>query len=428
MHTLLTPVVVMAMGVTAWSHALWAQETGPLTLTRRQAIDMALAHNPALAAQHEQIAEAHGLAVQGAAFPDPNFSADVNGQPSATKPGTYTGSDVGVDLTVPFPTKFLFARRVGQAGVDAARFAYLGLRQQTASATAQAYDAVLVALQHRSDLEGARHLAQDFLDRTQIRFTQGAVPKLDVIRAKVDVASAQNALLAASRDVSNARATLNRLLGRTLGAPITLVDSLAIPDAIPGLDTLLVVAQTERPELRRLASQRRGARAQATLASEYWLPDVDVSLQKNVAQGSPNTYTTGIAFSVPLFFWNHQRGEVAQASHYERELDATYRDLQAQIDQDVRTTYATASTALEQARYLDSELVPEAREAYRIAATSYALGGASALEVLDARRTLIQAESDYADALGSANDARADLERAVGTSLDSLFAGAHDAD
>jgi outer membrane protein TolC len=42
--------------------------------------------------------------------------------------------------------------------------------------------------------------------------------------------------------------------------------------------------------------------------------------------------------------------------------------------------------------------------------------------VLDARRTLLDAEGQYAAALGAANDARADLERAVGLSLESAGA------
>ncbi len=67
--------------------------------------------------------------------------------------------------------------------------------------------------------------------------------------------------------------------------------------------------------------------------------------------------------------------------------------------------------------YLRDELLPEAREAYRIASTSYGLGGSSALEVLDAQRTLLDVESQYTDALGASNDARAQLELAVGAPL-----------
>jgi cobalt-zinc-cadmium efflux system outer membrane protein len=114
---------------------------------------------------------------------------------------------------------------------------------------------------------------------------------------------------------------------------------------------------------------------------------------------------------------------VAESRHHERELDAAYADLEAQVEQDVRVTYATAATALAQAIYLRDQLLPEARRAYDIALTSYGLGGSSALDVLDARRTLLDAESQYADALGAANDARADLERAVAGPFDAASAG-----
>ena len=80
----------------------------------------------------------------------------------------------------------------------------------------------------------------------------------------------------------------------------------------------------------------------------------------------------------------------------------------------------SSNTALQQARYLRDELLPEARQAYDIASTSYRLGGSSALEVLDARRTLLDAASQYTDALGALDDAMAQLELAIGAPLDSV--------
>ena len=54
---------------------------------------------------------------------------------------------------------------------------------------------------------------------------------------------------------------------------------------------------------------------------------------------------------------------------------------------------------------------------FQTAFNSYSLGGSSSLELLDAKATLLSAESQYTDALGAANDALADLERAVGAPL-----------
>jgi len=390
-----------------------------LVLTRRGAVDTALARNPSLTVAREQVEQARARGVQATAFPDPS----VSGLTTLSGPESNTGTDLGVSLTVPFPQKFHLKRNVSRGDIQAAEFGYVQLRQLTASQTVQAYDALLVALKHQADLSEGKTLAQDFLRKTEARFEGGTAARLDVLKAKVDAAAAENALIANERDITNARADLNRLLGRALGAMVVAADSLEVPPDLPALDPLIATGGTSRPELRGLSSQQAGARAATTLASQYWLPDLSIGFDKTIFPENSIAYSGSIGFTVPLFFWNHQRGEVAESHHRERELEAAYRDLAAQVEQEVRTTYATAATALRQAQYLRDDLLPEARRAYTIALTSYGLGGSSALDVLDARRTLLDAESQLADALGAANDARADLERAVGAPLDSASAG-----
>ncbi len=94
------------------------------------------------------------------------------------------------------------------------------------------------------------------------------------------------------------------------------------------------------------------------------------------------------------------------------------------MGQDVRAAWATADAALRQAVFIRDQLLPAARDAYRIASASYGLGGLSALEVNAARAALVSAESQYTDALAAANSARADLERAVATPLATFGTGA----
>ncbi|HEY6785315.1 MAG TPA: TolC family protein, partial [Gemmatimonadales bacterium] len=214
-----------------------------LTLTRRQAVDTALAHNPQLTVAREQLAQARAQATETAAFPDPTLNGDLNGQKSVTGFKTNTGSDIGVGLTLPFPTKFVLLNKVGNANVDAVAFNYDQLRQQTASQTAQAYDALIVALRHRADLQLGDSLARDFLKKTQVRFDAGTAARLDVLKAQVDLGQAENDLLANARDLVNARAALNRLLGRPLGFGVEAAESLSVPPALPAVDSLISLAQ-----------------------------------------------------------------------------------------------------------------------------------------------------------------------------------------
>jgi len=388
-----------------------------LRLSRRQAIDEALAKNPGLLASREQVEQARAQVAVARAFPDPTFAADVAGQTHAFNPGSGNASDVGLGLTFPFPGKIRLRGEVATAALKAAEFTLAQLRQQVASQTAQAYDAILVALRHGDDLRQSKELALDFLAKTKARFLAGTVPKVDVVKAQVDVSQADNDLIADERSLLTAQASLNRLLGRAGGAPIETTDSLEVPASIEDLQKLEKLALASRPEIQSLEIQRQGARAATRLAHQYWLPDVNLTLTRNAMDGSPTTYTTGIGFGFPIFLGQHRQGEVAAAIHREEELAANAVDITAQVSLDVRTAYATASTSLRQAIFIRDELLPEAREVYRVASVSYGLGGSSALDLLDAKRTLLDAEKQYVDALGAANDAQAALELAVGAPL-----------
>jgi cobalt-zinc-cadmium efflux system outer membrane protein len=394
-----------------------AETPATIRLTRQQAIDTARAQNPALEAMREQVEQARARVSEATALPDPTFEATLEEEKGFLSPGTAASKDLGLGLTVPFPTKLKLGGDVARSDWRATELSVHLLRQEIAAEASQAYDALLVAVRHREDLTQARALAQDFLTKTEARLRAGTVPRLDVVKAKVDLAQAENGLIANERALATSRAALNRVLGRAPGAPVEAADSLDVPPPLPDLEVLIHTAASARPEAQIVSEQQRGARAATRLAKQFWFPDLALTLSRNYTAGDPDAYSTVVSATLPLFFWQHRKGEVAEAQHRELELQATQRDVLAQVELDVRAAYAAADTAQRQALYLRDELLPEAQEAYRIAATSYGLGGASALALLDAKRTLLDAQNQLAEALGAANDARADLERAVGEEL-----------
>ncbi|HET8833647.1 MAG TPA: TolC family protein [Gemmatimonadales bacterium] len=400
-----------------------ASDHAPLCLTRRQAVAQALARNPQLEVAAEQVAQARARKTQATAIPDPQFEAAFVQSPGLFGAGGGTERSVTATVTIPFIDKFRLQGRVGTADVRSAGFAAALARQQITAQTTETYDSLLASLRRQRDLREARALAQDFVRRAQARFNAGTTPKLDLIRAQTELARAENDLIANDRDVANARAALNRLVGRPLGAPIAAADSLEVPPAPPDLDRLLAAALASRPELADLKSQQEGARAATGLARESWLPDFTIGVTRDYADPGPGVLFTGVSLPIPLLYWQHTHGEIGEARHRELELAASYRDLESQVGQDLRASHAAAGAALRQAVYIRDQLLPLARQAYRIASVSYGLGGLSALELLDARRDLLDAESQYTDALAAANDTRAELERAAATPLDSLETG-----
>jgi cobalt-zinc-cadmium efflux system outer membrane protein len=382
---------------------------------------MALANNPQLEIARQQTNQLRAARVVATAIPDPLVTASLDNQSGLFRSSSGGEKNVGAELSIPFPDKFRLQNKVATGDVKASDALYRALRTQISAQTAASYDSLLLALRRRADIAVSKQLAEDFLKRTQARFEGGMVPRLDVMKAKVDVAQATNDLIAADRDISTAQASLNRLAGRPLSLPILPTDSLGVPPDLASLDDLEMIALQSRYELESIAAQRKGAGAATSLAKEFWLPDITLGVSRDVSPGTPPAaFSTGLAFPFPVLFWQHSKGEIAQSQYRERELAATERDLRAAIGEDVRTAYATASAALLQARYIRDELLPAAQEAYRSVNAAYQIGGTSALEVIEARRTLLDAQAQLTEALAEANTSRSDLERAVGAPLTTI--------
>jgi cobalt-zinc-cadmium efflux system outer membrane protein len=397
-----------------------------LVISRRQAIALAMRANPQMDVAREQTLQARAQRIEGISIADPVLTGSLDSLTGLRHLGAAPQRPIALSAGLPFPDKLRLRNSVGVANIQAFESAQLLVQQQLAAQAGRAYDSVLVVRLHQRDLLQSRELAAEFLKRTEARFNAGSVPRLDVIKAQVDLAQADNDLIGNRRDLANADAALNRVLGRPLGSSIAPSDSLTVPDGLPGLDAVEEIALRVRPELRAVEAQQRGAHSNSALVREQaFLPDVTVGAGRDEAVPSGFVLTLGFSLPIPLMFWQHTHGEFAETYHRERELAASYRDVRAAVAQDVRTSWATADAALRQVVFLRDQLLPAAREAYRISSVSYALGGLSALEVLDARRTLLSAQSQYADALAAANSSRSDLERAAGAPLSTLNTGAN---
>jgi outer membrane protein TolC len=405
---------------------LAASAADTLRLTRRQAIARALIANPQLDIAREQTEQVRAQRITGISLPDPSLSASWDSLPGPFRLGGASSRMTSLGFVLPFPDKLRLRNTIGVSNLRSSEQQYRLAQQQISAQAGRSYDSVLVTRMHRRDLTEARVLAADFLKRTEARFNAGTVARLDVIKAQVELAQADNDLIANTRDVANAEAALNRVLGRPLALPVEPLDSLTAPPPLPDLSVIEEAALVERPELRALDAQQRAAKANSTLVKEQSiLPDIFINATRDAMLPSAGTwYTAGLSMSLPIFFWQHARGDFAETHHRELELAATMRDTRAAVGQDVRASFATADAAQRQVAFLRDHLLPSAREAYRVATVSYGLGGLSALDVLDARRTLLDAERQYADALAAANSARSDLERAAGVPLSTFAPGA----
>ncbi|MFC1791475.1 TolC family protein, partial [Gemmatimonadota bacterium] len=80
--------------------------------------------------------------------------------------------------------------------------------------------------------------------------------------------------------------------------------------------------------------------------------------------------------------------------------------------------YVSLMAAADQIRLFEEDILAQAEEVYRMYQFSYEQGEISGIELIDARRTLNDARTSYANALFNYDVARAAIERSVGRTIE----------
>jgi len=291
--------------------------------------------------------------------------------------------------------------------------AELALRQaEIRAAVIDGWFAVLAAQEHVRLAQQAAELAQRAAGATARRVVAGKVSPLEETRARVAASSVQLELIRARSLLAGARQRLATLWGnpaprfeRVDGA-IEALPELAPAEAMRGRLQRAPALALARSEL-----ARRQALAQVELSKRT--PDLTLNVGGKRSEELGRTQAVfGISLPLPLF--DRNQGSVLESARRvdkaRDELAATALRLEAELAQ-AREEF---DVARQQAQALRGDILPGAQSAYDAASTGFEYGKFGFLDVLDAQRTLLQAQTQYLNALADAHRALAVIGRILG--------------
>jgi outer membrane protein len=328
--------------------------------------------------------------------------------------------DVRGRVVAPLFNPAAFGRyRSAQAAASGAEADAASSAEQAASTAAAAYLRVLRAEAQVSARAADSALARDLLGIAQSQLQAGVGVALDVTRARSQLAGVRAQLIAARNERDRARLDLSRTLGLPLTTPLVLTDSLGLapPEAGVSEATAIGEARRVRPDLRAALAAVVTARRALTAARAERLPTIGVFGDDGATSNSYshllNTYTYGVQVSVPIFEGFRTEARVQEQQAVLRQAETRERDLEAQVEADVRGAVLDLASAREQVeasrerlRLAEQEL-QQARERFRA-------GVAGNADVITAQLGLDAARSLYVDVLTAAQAARVSLARAQG--------------
>jgi cobalt-zinc-cadmium efflux system outer membrane protein len=377
-------------------------------VTEEEAVAVALWSNPDLEAALAELGLARADLVEAGLIRNPIFSLLF---PLGPKQLEFT-------LTWPIETLWQRPKRVAAARLDVQRVAERlvqgGLDVVRDARTAHAE---LRLAEDRARLaRESREVRVRVAAITEARLRLGDVSALEAAAARIDGARAEDEAARAERDLESTREKLRALLGLAANAP-PLQTTPAEPAgaAVRGLDELLKEAFAARPELRAAelgieAAGRRIGLAGSEITTLSGVLDANGSGKKGFEMGP------GVVIELPLFGRN--KGRIARAEA-ELELESKrYLAVRARIASEVAQARVALLQALESLAAWEERMTPVFEETLARVEKSRDAGEVAELDVLAARRSLLEARLHGADARAAVRRGEAALGRSVGTTGD----------
>ena len=247
---------------------------------------------------------------------------------------------------------------------------------------------------------------RSYLDQVQLRKAGGQPVGGDVLTTQVRLGSEEALLADAHRMLDEARLQLNDLLGRVPDSPLALV---APPDPEPPPPPA-GAAWTAAPEVRQAEANSAAARAGIAATRSERRPQVGVGASLGALPAFGTDQGTGpnsgsgvggavfLSLTMPLLDGGVYRARMDRAQLQAQQARAS----QVVVEHQARLSYQLAYVQLANL-YTQvsawSRNVPIARDAYLQTQSMYNGGAATALEVLDAYTSWINANQSYADAV-----------------------------
>jgi len=382
-------------------------------------VEEALAGSPDLAIAGERVrqAEAQVRAAGASLFPSLDLGFGTRKARDSESSSTTLSASYEVDLW----GRNAAGVRGAQAALRATAFDREAARLTLLGGVATAYFEVLSL---RGRLAVSREnlgISERVLRVVEVRARNGAVSPLDVARQQATVLSQRAGLLSLEQLERQTLAALAVLVGRLpegFEVHAAALDALAVPSISPGLPAELLV---RRPDLASAEASLAAANADLSAARAALLPSIQLTGSAGVASGALLAFlggpSTGVALAAsvlqPIFDGGRLKSQVAIAASRERELVEGYRKAILAAFADVESALAAAGR-LAQREALQVQVQERAREALRLAEVRYREGADDLLSVLDAQRTLFDAQDQLALTRLDRLEASVALFRALG--------------
>lgn len=356
-------------------------------------------------------------------FPQIGISGQgARGKGQAFDPETSSAYNLGMALSWEIDLWGRLARATDAARADllAQREVQRGVYLSLAASVARSYFNLRQLDEQLLITQRTLALRQQSLDLFQLRFDGGVISEVELSQVRSEYEQAAAAVPQVELSIARTEQAMSVLLGRVPGsiARGVKLDELKNPDIPAGLPSQLLA---RRPDIRAAEAQLSAADARVDAARLAWFPRISLT-------GLAGYASTDLSALSNSHIWNGAAGltqplfDAGRIGAGVNSAQATRTASEAQYIKTVQNAFREVDDALvsrvklrEQVAALSRQVAALERYA-ELARLRYENGYTSYLEVIDAERTLFNANLNRVATQGAVLAAAADLYRSLGGS------------
>lgn len=329
-----------------------------------------------------------------------------------------------VTQQLPFPTKLPTYSKFARMEADQHESMYLKKEQEVINKVKKGYARLFLIHRKIETVEQSIAFLKQFFRVASQRYAVGKAYQVDVLRAQVELAKAENDLLTLRDEKEIAEAQLNTVLNRPIDAEIGMPQEIDTSSVLLELDELYELTREHHPELRAFDRSLKKAEVMVSMARQTYLPDFTFKFTQQEMDGDLTDHKFMVGLTVPLWFWGKQREMVREMDAQLQMAKASYEALEHAILLAVREAKVKVDNSHRTQALYRNSVIPQATAHLRSALAAYEANQVDFLSLLESEKTLIEFDLEYYRAQADFFMAVGDLEEAVGIAFtDSIKRG-----
>jgi outer membrane protein TolC len=320
-----------------------------------------------------------------------------------------------------------YTYKASKTGQDVASYDKAAQMNDVVEQAKAAYYNVLKARRIRDASKSYVDMLEAHMKTAQAFYDVKMAPLNDLLRAEVELASGQRALLTAENSLKMAESQFNIVLRRAINEKVDLKDDMLAMRYSESLDSSIAIAIKERPEVRSARSRKMQSESLLKAAKGDYLPSINAAghlerdgnawdVNGSKYKDASSWYLTAAA-SWNFWEWGRTKSRVDESKARLSQSDMAVSQIEDRVSLEAKKAWLDLEDSSKQVEVAFSA-IRRAEENYRVSAERYRERLGTGTEVLDAEALLTRARSDYASALGDNAIALARLERAMGIKIE----------